>query len=81
MPVIVIVVARVVWQEPLTVRKICAIILIITGTIFVSGILSSVRSDVTAAGVAAGFCVPHVLCRMEHVREKRSAGSMPRKWC
>lgn len=58
MPVIVIVVARVVWQEPLTVRKICAIILIITGTIFVSGILSSVRSDVTAAGVAAGFCVP-----------------------
>lgn len=58
MPVIVIIVARIAWKEPLTLRKIGAIILIITGTIFVSGIISSSRSDVTAAGVAAGFCVP-----------------------
>ncbi|WP_373500072.1 DMT family transporter [Desulfococcus sp.] len=58
MPVIVIVVARIAWGEPLTVRKIGAILLIITGTIFVSGMMSSVPSKVTAAGVAAGFCVP-----------------------
>jgi len=58
MPVIVIVVARIVWQEAFTVRKIAAVILIITGTILVSGMISSVRSDVTAAGIAAGFSVP-----------------------
>ena len=58
MPVIVIVVARIAWQEPLTIRKIAAVILIIIGTVFVSGMTSSVRSEVTAAGVAAGFCVP-----------------------
>ncbi len=58
MPVIVIVVANIAWREPLTVRKIGAAVLIIAGTIFVSGILSRTRSDVTAAGVVAGFSVP-----------------------
>lgn len=58
MPVIVILVARIVWQEVFTVRKIAAVTLIATGTILVSGLISSVRNEVTTAGIAAGFSVP-----------------------
>jgi drug/metabolite transporter (DMT)-like permease len=58
MPVIVIITARFVWREPLTIRKIGAILLMIAGTVLVSGVLSSARTDVTAASLAAGFAVP-----------------------
>jgi drug/metabolite transporter (DMT)-like permease len=58
MPVIVILTARLVWQEPFTVRKIGAILLMITGTALVSRVLSSDRTGVTPASVAAGFAVP-----------------------
>ena len=58
MPVIVIAAARVLWQEPLTARKIGAMLLMIAGTVLVSGVLSADRAGVTAAGLAAGFAVP-----------------------
>ena len=58
MPVIVIAFARIFWHESLTWQKIVSVILIIAGTVFVSGLISANRSDLTTLGIAAGFCVP-----------------------
>lgn len=58
MPAIVIVIARILWQEPLTLPKLAALTLIMGGTVLVSGVLSSDRPDVTGLSIAAGLSVP-----------------------
>lgn len=58
MPAIVIVVERIAWQEALTRRKMVAVLLIVAGTILISGLTAFGKADVSAAGVLAGFSVP-----------------------
>lgn len=58
MPAIVAVVAWFIWQEPLTWRKILAIILTFTGTVLVSGVAESGRTEFTTAGLLVGLGVP-----------------------
>jgi len=58
MPVIVLVVARFVWGERLNWQKLGAAFLIVIGTVFVSGILSTGARPLTVHGLTAGFCVP-----------------------
>jgi drug/metabolite transporter (DMT)-like permease len=58
MPAIVLVVARMVWKEPLTGFKIFSLVLIASGTVMISGILEAGTADVSAAGIAVGFLVP-----------------------
>jgi len=58
MPAIVLIVARMVWKEPLTVLKLCSLILISSGTVLISGLLQTGAPDVSAASIAVGFLVP-----------------------
>ncbi len=58
MPAIVLVVARLIWKEPLTGFKIFSLVLIGIGTILVSGIVRADAPDVTAAGIMVGLFVP-----------------------
>jgi drug/metabolite transporter (DMT)-like permease len=58
MPVIVTIVAWLLWQEPLTWNKILAIILTFVGTVLVSGLGELDRADVTLGGLLVGFGLP-----------------------
>jgi drug/metabolite transporter (DMT)-like permease len=58
MPAIVAVVAWFIWQEPLTWRKILAIILTFVGTVLVSGVIEAGQSDFTIVGLLVGLGVP-----------------------
>ncbi len=58
MPAIVLVVARFIWQEPLTRLKIFSLVLIGVGTILVSGLLETGAPEVTAGSILVGFLVP-----------------------
>ncbi len=58
MPAIVLVVARIVWKEPLTRLKIFSLIIITVGTILESGLLQVGTPDVTAGSILVGFLVP-----------------------
>jgi DME family drug/metabolite transporter len=58
MPAIVLIVARMVWQEPLTGLKIFSLVLIASGTVLISGLLQTGSADVTVVSVAVGFLVP-----------------------
>lgn len=58
MPAIVIVVERLAWHEALTRRKIVAVLLIVAGTILISGLAAFGSADVSWAGVLAGLSVP-----------------------
>jgi drug/metabolite transporter (DMT)-like permease len=58
MPAIVAVVAWFIWQEPLTWRKILAIILTFTGTVLVSGMAELGQVELTTSGLLVGFGVP-----------------------
>lgn len=58
MPAIVLAAARIVWKEPLTAIKFFSIILIIAGTVMVSGLLRTDVPDVTAGSIMVGFLVP-----------------------
>lgn len=58
MPAIVIVVERIAWHEALSRRKILAVLLIVAGTILISGLTALGKADVSAAGILAGFSVP-----------------------
>lgn len=58
MPAIVLVVARMVWREPLTGLKLFCLILIAVGTVLVSGLLQVGAPDVTFGGILVGFLVP-----------------------
>jgi len=58
MPAIVAVVAWFIWQEPLTWRKILAIILTFVGTVLVSGVAESGQTEFTTAGLLVGLGVP-----------------------
>ena len=58
MPAIVLVAARVIWKEDLTGLKIFSLILILIGTVLVSGLLQAGAPDVSLASIAVGFLVP-----------------------
>ncbi len=58
MPVIVAVVAWLLWQEPLTIRKILAIVLAFCGAVLVSGPKQIASDGHTISGVLLGFSVP-----------------------
>jgi drug/metabolite transporter (DMT)-like permease len=58
MPAIVAVVAYMLWQEPLTWRKIMAILLTFTGTVLVSGLGDLNQAELTLTGVVVGFGLP-----------------------
>ena len=58
MPAIVLIVARVVWKEPLTGFKLFSLVLIAGGTVLISGILEAGAPDVSATSIAVGFLVP-----------------------
>jgi len=58
MPAIVAVAAWFVWREPLTWRKIVAIILTFVGTVFVSGLDALGQADLNLVGFAVGLGIP-----------------------
>ena len=58
MPVIVAVAARFLWQEPLTYRKILAILLAFSGAVLVSGMKDKSSSNLTLSGFFLGLSVP-----------------------
>jgi drug/metabolite transporter (DMT)-like permease len=58
MPAIVLVAARVIWNEPLTAMKLCSLVLIGIGTVLVSGLLRSDLPDITTGGILVGLLVP-----------------------
>jgi drug/metabolite transporter (DMT)-like permease len=58
MPAIVLVVARMVWREPLTGLKLFSLITIGVGTVLVSGLLQVGAPDVTLSSILVGFLVP-----------------------
>ena len=58
MPAIVAVAARVIWREPLTWKKVLAIVLTFTGTVLVSGLDVLGQAELTAAGLLVGLGVP-----------------------
>ena len=58
MPAIVLVVARMVWKEPLTGLKLLSLFLIASGTVLISGLLQTDAPDVSATSIAVGFLVP-----------------------
>lgn len=58
MPAIVLVVARMVWKEPLTGLKIFSLIIIAMGTVLVSGLIPAGAPEVSIASIAVGFLVP-----------------------
>jgi drug/metabolite transporter (DMT)-like permease len=58
MPAIVLIVARMVWREPITGLKLLSLIIISMGTVMVSGLLQVGTPDVTAGSILVGFLVP-----------------------
>lgn len=58
MPAIVAILAALIWEEPLTVRKIVAIILTFVGTVLVSGIDVLGGADLTLGGFLVGLGIP-----------------------
>jgi drug/metabolite transporter (DMT)-like permease len=58
MPAIVAVAAWVIWREPLTARKILAIVLTSVGTVFVSGLNVLGQAALTLPGVLVGLGLP-----------------------
>lgn len=58
MPAIVLVAARVIWNEPLTGMKLCSLVLIGIGTVLVSGLLRSDLPDISTGGILVGLLVP-----------------------
>lgn len=58
MPAIVTVAARYLWQEPLTRRKIMAVLLAFAGAVLVAGPTGIQSSEVTPVGLLSGLSVP-----------------------
>lgn len=58
MPVIVALVARLLWQEPLSLRKIVAILLSFAGAVLVSGLPDPASGSLTFSGLLLGLSVP-----------------------
>jgi drug/metabolite transporter (DMT)-like permease len=58
MPAIVTLVAWLIWSEPLTGRKVLAIILTFVGTVLVSGVDVLGRADLTLSGFLVGLGIP-----------------------
>jgi drug/metabolite transporter (DMT)-like permease len=79
MPAIVILIERVFWQEALTRRKMAAVVLIVAGTILISGLTAFGSADVSTAGVLAGFSVPTLYAAWTLLgkRMRRDYGPLP----
>jgi drug/metabolite transporter (DMT)-like permease len=58
MPAIVALVARLIWHESLTARKLLAIALTFVGTVLVSGVQTLVQAEVTLVGFLVGLAMP-----------------------
>jgi drug/metabolite transporter (DMT)-like permease len=58
MPAIVAIVAWLIWSEPLTGRKVLAIILTFVGTVLVSGVGVLGQADLTLSGFLVGLGIP-----------------------
>jgi drug/metabolite transporter (DMT)-like permease len=58
MPAIVVIVARFVWREAITSRKLVAIVLTFAGTVLVSGIDTIGQAGFTISGLLVGLCLP-----------------------
>ena len=58
MPIIVTIVARYLWQEALTLRKIMAILLAFAGAVLVAGLADIKSGSFTLSGLLLGFSVP-----------------------
>ena len=58
MPAIVTIAARYLWQEPLTTRKILALVSAFAGTILVAGLADLKASGLTLSGLLTGLSVP-----------------------
>ena len=58
MPAIVAIVASLIWSEPLTLRKILAIILTFVGTVLVSGVDVLGRAELSLSGFLVGLGIP-----------------------
>jgi drug/metabolite transporter (DMT)-like permease len=77
MPVIVAVVAWLLWQERLTGRKILAILLTFVGTVFVSGLSVLGQAELTLAGFLAGVGLATVYAGWNIVIKKVRQGYNP----
>lgn len=58
MPIVVAVAAWFIWREPLNLRKILAIVLTFTGTLFVSGLDVMGQTELSLTGLLVGLGVP-----------------------
>jgi DME family drug/metabolite transporter len=58
MPAIVTIAARYLWQEPLTGRKIVALLMAFAGTVLVAGLADLEAGGFSLSGLLIGFCVP-----------------------
>ena len=58
MPAIVAIVAALIWREPLTLRKILAIVLTFVGTVLVSGVDVLGRAELSLGGFLVGLGIP-----------------------
>jgi drug/metabolite transporter, DME family len=58
MPAIVVIAAFLIWREPLTWRKMIAVLLTFAGTVLVSGLDSMGQMNVTTMGIFVGMCLP-----------------------
>jgi drug/metabolite transporter (DMT)-like permease len=58
MPVVLAIAARLAFKEPLTLRKTGAILLTLTGAVFISGLITRGYGDFNVAGILVGFAIP-----------------------
>jgi len=77
MPAIVAVAAWLIWREPLTWRKILAIILAFAGTVLVSGLDALSRAELSPLGALAGLGIPFTFAGWNLLSKKVRGGYGP----
>jgi drug/metabolite transporter, DME family len=77
MPAIVLLAERIIWRAPLDRQKIVSILFIFSGTVLISGLTEIGATDVSLAGVLAGFSIPTLYAAWsllgKHMRQDYSA--------
>ncbi len=58
MPIILAIAARLFLKEPFNIRKLGAVVITLTGSVFISGLLSKGKQPVNVSGVLVGFAIP-----------------------
>lgn len=77
MPAIVAVLAWVIWREPLSRRKVAAVLLTFVGTVFVSGINVLGETDLTLVGFLVGLGTPLTYAGWNLLMKKVRGGHNP----